>query len=110
MVGQIDRQVVTPNMGWSSNGRAAMAPYAIRRRGLQAEIQHVVKQYIIDHQFRPGDPLPLASGPRRHPLPLAAGPQRHPHGPDDLRQADFVHVGAGNGWKLLLITITGCTS
>jgi DNA-binding FadR family transcriptional regulator len=35
-----------------------MAPYAIRRRGLQAEIQHVVKRYIIDHQFSPGDPLP----------------------------------------------------
>ena len=35
-----------------------MAPYAIQRRGLQAEIQQVVKRYIIDHRFRPGDPLP----------------------------------------------------
>lgn len=32
--------------------------YAIRRRGLQAEIQQVVKRYIIDHRFQPGDPLP----------------------------------------------------
>jgi DNA-binding FadR family transcriptional regulator len=58
MVGQIEHQVMTPTMGWSANGRTTMAPYAIRRRGLQAEIQHVVKRYIIDHQFRPGDPLP----------------------------------------------------
>ncbi len=58
MVGQLDHQVMTPSMGWTSNGRTAPAPYAIRRRGLQAEIQHVVKRYIIDHRFRPGDPLP----------------------------------------------------
>jgi DNA-binding FadR family transcriptional regulator len=31
---------------------------AIQRRGLQAEIQEVVRRYIIDHRFRPGDPLP----------------------------------------------------
>ncbi len=59
MVGQIDHQVMTPNMTWpSNNGRPVGASYAISRRGLQAEIQHVVKRYIIDHQFRPGDPLP----------------------------------------------------
>jgi DNA-binding FadR family transcriptional regulator len=32
--------------------------YAIRRRGLQAEIQQVVKRYIMDHHFKPGDLLP----------------------------------------------------
>lgn len=58
MVGQLDHQVMTPNVTWSSNGKTAGASYAIRRRGLQAEIQDVVKRYIIDHQFRPGDPLP----------------------------------------------------
>ena len=58
MVGQLDHPVMTPNVTWPSNGRTAGAPYAIRRRGLQAEIQDVVKRYIIDHQFRPGDPLP----------------------------------------------------
>lgn len=35
-----------------------MSSYAIQRRGLQAEIQSVVRRYIIDHKFRPGDPLP----------------------------------------------------
>ena len=35
-----------------------MATYAIRRRGLQSEIQEIVKRYIIDHGFKPGDPLP----------------------------------------------------
>lgn len=58
MVGQLDRPVLVPEMGWSPGGNSAVAPYAIRRRGLQAEIQHVVKRYIIDHRFRPGDPLP----------------------------------------------------
>jgi DNA-binding FadR family transcriptional regulator len=45
-------------MGWSPGGTTGAAPYTIRRRGLQAEIQQVVKRYIIDHRFRPGDPLP----------------------------------------------------
>lgn len=58
MVGQIDHHMMAPEKGWSSNGRTNVAPYAIRRRGLQAEIQQVVKRYIIDHRFRPGDPLP----------------------------------------------------
>jgi DNA-binding FadR family transcriptional regulator len=35
-----------------------MSSYAIQRRGLQAEIQSVVRRYIIDHHFQPGDPLP----------------------------------------------------
>lgn len=35
-----------------------MSSYAIRRRGLQEEIQNIVKRYIIDHRFRPGDVLP----------------------------------------------------
>ncbi len=35
-----------------------MSTYAIRRRGLQAEIQDIVKRYIIDHRFKPGDALP----------------------------------------------------
>jgi len=35
-----------------------MSSYAIRRRGLQEEIQNIVKRYIIDHRFRPGDALP----------------------------------------------------
>jgi DNA-binding FadR family transcriptional regulator len=35
-----------------------VSTYAIRRRGLQAEIQDIVKRYIIDHRFRPGDALP----------------------------------------------------
>lgn len=35
-----------------------MSSYAIRRRGLQAEIQDIVKRYIIDHRFKPGDALP----------------------------------------------------
>lgn len=58
MVGRIEHPVMTTNIGWSSNVGTPTAPYAIRRRGLQAEIQHVVKSYIIDHRFRPGDPLP----------------------------------------------------
>ena len=32
--------------------------YAIRRRQLQSEIQEIVKRYILDHRFQPGDPLP----------------------------------------------------
>ena len=32
--------------------------YLIQRRGLQAEIQDIVKRYIIDHRFKPGDALP----------------------------------------------------
>jgi DNA-binding FadR family transcriptional regulator len=35
-----------------------VSTYAIRRRGLQAEIQDIVKRYIIDHRFKPGDALP----------------------------------------------------
>jgi len=38
--------------------RDAVSTYAIRRRGLQAEIQDIVKRYIIDHRFKPGDALP----------------------------------------------------
>lgn len=38
--------------------RDSVSTYAIRRRGLQAEIQEIVKRYIIDHQFKPGDALP----------------------------------------------------
>jgi len=32
--------------------------YAISRRRLQSEIQEIVKRYILDHRFQPGDPLP----------------------------------------------------
>lgn len=35
-----------------------MSSYAIRRRGLQSEIQEIVKRYVIDHRFKPGDALP----------------------------------------------------
>lgn len=35
-----------------------MPSYSIRRRGLQVEIQDIVKRYIIDHRFKPGDILP----------------------------------------------------
>lgn len=35
-----------------------MSSYAIPRRGLQQEIQAIVKRYIIDHRFQPGDLLP----------------------------------------------------
>jgi len=38
--------------------RDTVSTYAIRRRGLQAEIQDIVKRYIIDHRFKPGDALP----------------------------------------------------
>lgn len=42
----------------SVEGNAIVSTYAIRRRGLQAEIQDIVKRYIIDHRFKPGDALP----------------------------------------------------
>lgn len=38
--------------------RDSVSSYAIRRRGLQAEIQDIVKRFIIDHRFKPGDALP----------------------------------------------------
>ncbi len=38
--------------------REVVPSYAIRRPGLQTEIQQVVKRYIIDHKFKPGDILP----------------------------------------------------
>jgi DNA-binding FadR family transcriptional regulator len=55
---QHDRPLLKQEMGRSPQGSDMGTSYAIRRRGLQAEIQQVVKRYIIDHQFRPGDPLP----------------------------------------------------
>lgn len=35
-----------------------MSSYSIPRRGLQQEIQAIVKRYIIEHRFQPGDLLP----------------------------------------------------
>lgn len=35
-----------------------MSSYSIQRRGLQEEIRSIVKRYIIDHRFKPGDPMP----------------------------------------------------
>ncbi len=35
-----------------------MSSYSIQRRGLQQEIQSIVKRYIIDHRFKPGDLMP----------------------------------------------------
>lgn len=42
----------------SVEGQVSVSTYSIRRRGLQAEIQDIVKRYIIDHRFKPGDALP----------------------------------------------------
>ena len=49
---------VTQESGRSVEGKVNVSTYAIRRRGLQAEIQDIVKRYIIDHRFKPGDALP----------------------------------------------------
>lgn len=47
-----------PGIEDSFEGNYIVSTYAIRRRRLQSEIQEIVKRYILDHNFRPGDPLP----------------------------------------------------
>lgn len=49
---------LTRESGRSVEGKVSVSTYSIRRRGLQAEIQDIVKRYIIDHRFKPGDALP----------------------------------------------------